>query len=122
MPKKVKTNEYNNKANINITKRTSQKDIKDVIRRFKKSNNPALSLFIAKKYYELGKYDKSYNYALITNQIDKNIEASWLIFSKSLVKLGKRKMAINTLRQYIKQSDSPKAKRLLNEILSGKFR
>lgn len=112
----------NTKSDIKITIKTSHKDIEDVIRRFKKNNNPALSLFIAKKYYELGDYDKSYNYALMTNEINRDIEASWIIFSKSLVKLNKKDMAIKTLKQYIKQSGSDKARRLLNDILIGKFK
>lgn len=116
------SNLKNTKPDIKITVKTSKKDIEDVIKRFKKNNNPALSLFIAKKYYELGEYDKSYNYALMTNEINKDIEASWIIFSKSLVKLHKKKMAIKTLKQYIRQSGSDKARRLLNNIEIGKFK
>ena len=108
-------------SSIVITKRNTHKDIQDVIRRFNKNNNPALSLFIAKKYYNLGLYTKSYNYALITNKLDKNIEASWIIFAKSLVKLHKREMALKILKQYIEYSNSQQANMLLNEIKSGKF-
>jgi len=107
---------------ITIERRNTREDINNIIKRFKKNNNPALSLFIAKKYYELGEYHKSYNYALITNQINRDIEASWLVFSKSLMKLGERKMAIKTLKEYIKSSHSSNAKLLLEDINSGKFR
>ena len=107
---------------IVIQRRNTENDIKGIIKRFKKNNNPALSLFIAKKYYELANYHQSYNYALITNQINKDIEASWLIFAKSLVKLGKKDMAIRTLQEYVKSSHSGSAKILLNEIRSGKFK
>jgi len=106
---------------ILIKRQNKQNDINEIIKRFKKNNNPALSLFIAKKYYELGNYHQSYNYALITNQINKEIEASWLIFAKSLVKLGKKDLAIRTLQEYVKSSHSGSAKILLNEIKSGKF-
>jgi len=109
------------KSVITIERRDSQKDIDDIIKRFKKNNNPALSLFVAKKYYELGDYEQSYNYALITNGIDNNIEDSWLIFAKSLVKLKKREMAIKTLREYINYSHSGNAKILLDDIKTGKF-
>ncbi|RLA73513.1 MAG: hypothetical protein DRG78_22425, partial [Epsilonproteobacteria bacterium] len=84
--------------------------------------NPALSLFIAKKYYELGEYRKSYNYSLKTNNINNDIEASWIIFAKSLVKLDEKKMAVKILKKYISHSDSNRAQLLLNNILSGKFR
>lgn len=107
---------------ILIKRKNTQDDIVDVIKRFKKNNNPALSLFIAKKYYELGDYRNAYNYALITNEINRDIESSWLIFSKSLVKLGKKKLAAQTLREYTKKSHSDSARILLDEIESGKFK
>ncbi len=107
---------------ITIKKQNTYEDIEYVIKRFKKNNNPALSLFVAKKYYELGEYKQAYNYALITNEINNNIEASWIIFSKSLVKLNQKAKAIQTLQQYINHSDSNQAKLLLKEILSGKFK
>lgn len=107
---------------ISIQRRDTDNDIKEIISRFKKNNNPALSLFIAKKYYELENYEQSYNYALITNKINNNIESSWIIFTKSLAKMGKRDMAIKTLKEYVKQSPSSSAKILLNEIESGKFK
>lgn len=107
---------------ISIKRRDSSNDIRDIIKRFKKNNNPALSLFVAKKYYELGEYHKAYNYALITNQIDRDIDASWIIFAKSLVKLNQKEMAIETLKQHIDNSHSSSAKILLDEIVSGKFK
>ncbi len=107
---------------INISRRDVADDIRHVIKRFKKSNNPALSLFVAKKYYELEDYHKAYNYALITNKIDNQIDASWIIFAKSLVKLNQKEMAIETLKQYTQESHSSSAKILLDEIVSGKFK
>ncbi|MBU1659028.1 CDC27 family protein [bacterium] len=113
--------EESKKTSMNITRQNTHEDIKHVIARFKKNNNPALSLFVAKKYYEIGDYHKSYNYALITNEINNNIDASWIVFAKSLVKLNKKDMAIKTLKQYIEYSNSGQAKILLDEIMSGKF-
>ena len=109
-------------AIITIERKESKKNIDDVIERFKNNHNPALSLFVAKKYYELGEYKQAYNYALITNGINNHIEASWLIFVKSLVKLHKKDMAIKTLIKYINYSHSENAKILLDNIESGKFR
>ncbi|WP_373003380.1 hypothetical protein [Sulfurimonas sp.] len=110
------------KKHIQIDRQNTQEDISHVIKRFKKNNNPALSLFVAKKYYELGDYHKSYNYALITNEINDNIDASWIIFSKSLVKLNEKNEAIRMLKRYIEHSHSNQAKILLEEIKSGKFK
>jgi hypothetical protein len=117
----VKEQDSSQKQVITIERRDSQKDIQDIIRRFKKNNNPALSLFIAKKSYEVGDYKQAYNYALITNGLNHNIEESWLIFAKSLVKLHKKDMAIKTLDEYIRYSHSSNARILLNDIKSGKF-
>lgn len=110
------------KSTIKIKKQNTYSDISHVLKRFKVNNNPALSLFVAKKYYQLGDYNKAYNYALITNGINNNIEASWIIFAKSLIKLNKKDEAINTLKKYINHSSSSQAKILLDEILSGKFK
>ena len=109
-------------TNITLIKQETIDDINHVIKRFKKNNNPALSLFVAKKYYKLGDYHKAYNYALITNNINKEIDASWIIFAKSLVKINKKNMAIKTLTKYIQQSNSSTARVLLDEIKSGKFK
>ncbi|HIP15440.1 MAG TPA: hypothetical protein EYG74_08125 [Sulfurimonas autotrophica] len=109
------------KVAITIERRETKNDIFEVVKRFRKSNDPALSLFVAKKYYELGNYEQAYNYALITNQINSDIEASWIVFTKALVKLHKKDKAIHTLEEYIKVSHSSNAEILLHEIKSGKF-
>lgn len=129
-PKKVQTKavtkpvveQEKKRVVINIGKEDTQKEIQDVIKRFKKTNSPVLSLFVAKKYYEAGNYTMAYNYALITNGIDNEIETSWLIFAKSLVKLNQKDKAIKTLREYINHSHSSRAQTLLDEIISGKMK
>lgn len=120
--KKVQQEKVEPRHIISIERKDSEKDIQEIIGRFKKNNNPALSLFVAKKYYELGNYEQAYNYALITNGINNDIEESWIIFAKSLVKLHKRDMALKTLAEYIKYSHSGNAKILFNDIRSGKFK
>jgi len=89
---------------------------------FQKDRSPALSLFLAKKYYEIGDYHQAYNYALITNRMNKEIEESWLIFAKSLVKLNKKNKAIGILRKYIQKTHSSNAEILLQEIHAGAFK
>ena len=108
-------------STITIMKQDTTKDIQNILHRFQEDKNPALSLFLAKKYYELGDYEKASNYALITNQLNKEIEDSWLIFAKSLVKRGKKEKAIQLLREYINKSHSTNAAILLNNIQSGEF-
>ncbi|MCF6330204.1 MAG: hypothetical protein L3I99_01490 [Sulfurimonas sp.] len=109
-------------ATISLVKQETTDDINHVIKRFEKNNNPALGLFIAKRYYKLKDYQKSYRYAFLTNDIDADIEEAWMIFSKSLVKLGKKEIAIKALLKYIQQSNSNNAKILLENIGTGKFK
>ena len=106
---------------ITIIRQNTSKDIQNILHRFQEDKNPALSLFLAKKYYELGDYKKASNYALITNQLNKEIEDSWLIFAKSLVKMGKKEKAIQLLQEYISKSHSTNAAILLDNINSGEF-
>lgn len=119
---KIKPIKIKQESSISIVRQTSQNEINEVVKRFNKNNNPALSLFIAKKYYELGEYRKAYNYALKTNNINNDIEASWIIFAKSLVKLNEKDMAVKTLSKYVKHSSSNRARVLLNNIVLGKFK
>ena len=100
----------------------SDDELNSVIKRFEKMKNPALSLFIAKKYYAQGNYHEAYNYALETNRINPEIEESILIFSQSLVKLGKKEDAITTLKAYLNKANSTEATVLLNKIEKGKFK
>jgi hypothetical protein len=110
------------KPTLNIERKSKNSDIEHVIKRFQADNNPALSLFIAKKYYEMGNFEEAYNYALATNRLKNDMQESWIVFSKSLVKLGKKDEAIKTLKQYISFSNSTEAKQLHEEIVSGKFK
>ena len=127
IPKVTTTQTSHSSMNVKPTKmeievRNSDDDLQDVIERFKKTNNPTLGIFLAKRYYDLHNYDQAYNYALLTNQINSKLDMSWIIFSKSLVKLGKKDMAISTLKTYIKNSNSPQAITLLDEIETGRFK
>lgn len=106
---------------MHIQRESDMKDIQDVIARFKKNKNPALSLFVAKRYYNIGNYQQAYNYALITNELDSNIEDSWLIFSKSLYYLNQKEMAIKTLQTYYQDSGSVKAKIALDQMNNGEL-
>ena len=103
-----------------IKHQNTRQDIQDVLQRFNKNNNPILSLFIAKKYYELHQYKEAYNYALITNNINSNIEESWIIFAKSKVKLGRKNEAMRILTNYLKHSNSRVVKNLLYQLKKNK--
>jgi len=106
---------------ITITRQDTDKDIQNILKRFQEDKNPALSLFLAKKYYELGNYEEASKYALITNRLNKEIDDSWLIFSKALVKMHHKDKAMNILRKYIQSSHSTNAAVLLHDIQTGEF-
>lgn len=97
-------------------------DIESVIRRFKDTSDPNLGLFIARYYYAQGNYNDAYNFALKTNNINNKMDESWIIFSKSLVRLGKVDQAKKTLKLYIAESNSDTARSLLDSIEQGTFK
>jgi hypothetical protein len=74
---------------LSLNRNDSKLDIESIERRFKETSNPNLGLFIAKYHYEHGNYSDAYNYSLKTNTLNSKIDESWIIFSKSLLKLGK---------------------------------
>ena len=98
---------------------TSEVELRSVVKRFNKSKKPALSLFIAKKYYEQGNYKESYNYARQTYKLNPKIEDGFILYAQSLAKLGKKEKAIAKLKPYIKKTGSVKAKILLSDIKKG---
>ncbi len=98
---------------------TSEVELRSVIKRFNKSKKPALSLFIAKKYYDQGNYKESYNYARQTYKLNPKIEDGFILYAQSLAKLGKTDKAIAKLKPYIKKTGSVKAKILLSDIKKG---
>lgn len=101
---------------------TSESELRSVIKRFNKTQKPALSLFIAKKYYDNGNYNESLNYAKKTYKINPDIEDGVLLYARSLVKLGKKETAISKLKSYIDRSGSVNARILLGEIKQGNFK
>jgi len=102
-------------------KNTSEDEIRSIIKRFNKKKKPALSLFIARKYYEIGNFQGAYKYANETYKLNKKIEDATIIYAKSAVKLGKKENALSRLDKYIKKNASQKAKKLRDDIQKGTF-
>jgi len=107
------------KIHLNIIETTNVSAYKDVAARFRQSHETDDSLFLAKVYYSKGNYKKAEYWALQTNKVNGNIEESWLIFVKSKVKLGHKNEAIRILREYVKRSNSPQARILLEKMTKG---
>jgi tetratricopeptide (TPR) repeat protein len=107
------------KIHLNIIETTNVNAYKDVAARFRQSHETDDSLFLAKAYYRKGNYKKAEYWALQTNKVNGNIEESWLIFIKSKVKLGHKNEAIRILTEYVKRSNSPQARILLEKMTKG---
>ncbi len=107
---------------ISLNRNDSKLDIDSIERRFKETSNSNLGLFIARYHYDHGNYSDAYNFALKTNSINNKIDESWIIFSKSLVKLGRVEQAKKTLQLYISESNSDAARSLLESIEQGTFK
>lgn len=107
---------------LSINRNESKLDIEELQHRFKETSNVNLGLFIARYYYDRGEYGEAYNYALKTNTINNKIDESWILFAKSLAKLGKTEQAKKTLQLYVQQSNSENAKGLLEAIEKGTFK
>lgn len=105
------------KGNLTTIKRDDAAfDIHEIENRFKDNSNPNLGVYIARYHYDHGNYIEAYNYALKTNSINNSIDDNWLIFAKSLVKLGKEETAKKTLQLYISNSNSKAAKNYLDTL------
>jgi hypothetical protein len=115
-PSPVSTSTKPSPATASIKRDTTPFDVHEIEERFKNNSNPHLGLYIARYHYDHGNYSDAYNYALKTNAIDNSIEESWLIFAKSLVKLGKSDQAKKTLQLYVSQTNSDNAKSLLDSL------
>ncbi len=94
--------------------------IAEIEDRFRATQDPKDSLYIAKYYYKKGQYKKAENWAVNTNNIDGDIEESWLIFAKARAKQGFRVDAIKVLQSYYDETNSVKAKELLDKLRFGK--
>jgi len=114
--------DLSDEKSFSLNRNESKLDIETLERRFKETSNANLGLFIARYHYDHGNYSEAYNFALKTNSISNKIEESWIIFAKSLVKLGRAEQAKKTLQFYITDSNSEAARALLDTIERGTFK
>jgi hypothetical protein len=87
-------------------------------KKFEQNKNPREALLISKAYYRAGDYSQAERWALVANNLDKNLDESWLLFAKAKDKLGKKSEALKILVAYYRTSKSPKAKILIDKIKS----
>ena len=116
----VNNNQYRvkrKKKKINI--QSSSNNYMSIMKeKFQRNKNPREALLIAKAYYNAGNYKQSEEWSLIANNLDKNLDESWLLFAKSKDKLGKRREALRILVAYYNKSKSSKVKALIEKMKS----
>jgi len=122
---KEKKNIKNKYKDIVVPAKTTQdiqelEEIKTYEERFRSSQDPKDSLYLAKFYYNKGNYEKAETWAVNTNNIDGDIEESWLIFAKARAKQGHRVDAIKVLQSYYEETGSTKAKDILDKLRRNK--
>lgn len=106
---------------LTIKETSGSSAFKEVAARFRETQDPDDSLFLAKIYYDQGNYKKAAYWALQTNNVDSGIEESILIFAKAKAKSGRKQEATRVLSKYIKQTGSAEAVLLLDKIKKGKI-
>ncbi len=84
--------------------------IKRIESRFEDTKDYDDAMFLAKYYYSKGRYRKSEYWSMQANLIDSSKEDSWIIFSKSQAKQGKRADALRVLQAYFDRTGSMKIK------------
>ncbi len=98
--------------------RTHRKSLKQLKKRFYRTNNPKYALQIAQRFYNAKRYKEALKWSLIANEIDEQNPKSWLMFAKTKVKMGKRQDAVNVLQAYLKTYTSEEIRRYLHKIKS----
>lgn len=109
------------KIYLDIVETTGPTAYADVEKRFLQTRDIDDALFLANSYFNKGNYKKAEYWSMQANKLDGETEESLLIFVKSKIKLGYKNEGISILTSYVERSNSEKAKKLLQQIKSGKF-
>ncbi len=105
----------------NILIQQKSASLKDLINEFYYAPSSSKALIIARKYYEKHRYKESMKWSLKANELNKRSEESWILFAKSLYKLGQKQKAVKTLQFYLHRHESAKAKAVLISMQKGAF-
>ncbi len=102
-----------------VTKSDKAFDPEVIERKFNDSRNVKYARFLANYYYDQKQYKKASRWAYTINQLDASLEEGWLLFAKSLYKLGRKQDAVTLLQKYLRHYNSKRAHLLLQKITSG---
>jgi len=80
---------------------------------FEKRKSYDLALELARYYLRNKEYKKALLWAKRANTLDKESEEAWILYARSLYRLGKREKAKRVLRIYLEYKESKKIEELL---------
>ncbi|MCD8213830.1 MAG: CDC27 family protein [Campylobacter sp.] len=106
------------KAKINI-EISGTKDEQSMLKeQFVRTNNPTFALDLARINFKEQKYQEAIKWSLASNEIDNNLEESWIIFAKSKYKLKQKTDALKALREYNKNANKSSIGELIRQMES----
>ena len=103
----------NKEPTLNISH--SDVDLDALKRKFSQHESYGIAIRIAQEYYTQENYKASLKWAKKANNLDRKKEKSWVLYAKSLYKLGKKAKAIQVLKLYKRFSSSQEVNRILQE-------
>ncbi len=102
-----------NQAGSSISMTSST--LKELETLFQKRQSYSIAMQIAREYYQKGEYEASLKWAKKANKLDRKKEDAWVMYAKSLYKLGKKSEAKKILMFYLKFENSTGVKELLRQ-------
>ena len=105
------------RVNIQVTSASNEESV--LREQFLKTNNPTIALELARLNFRNNNFKEAIKWSLAANDIDNNLEESWIIFAKSKYKLKQSDDAVKALREYNKNLNKASINELINKIKSG---
>ena len=106
------------KPKIDIQISSENNEISILKENFNKNKNPEIALKIARKCYQDKRYSDTIKWALSANNLDSNIEESWVMFAKAKYMLKQKDDALRALEEYNKNKNKLEINELINKIKS----
>ncbi|MRI58054.1 MAG: hypothetical protein C6H99_00940 [Epsilonproteobacteria bacterium] len=123
-PKKQKSTKKSPRAAANTLSfdiRSKSQPLPKLIEKFENHPTKSLAILIAKKQYQKGEYKKALHWSMRASDLGGGKDKeNWIIFAKSLYKLGKRQEAMEVLQSYLRHEDSAQIRSLLHAMQQGK--
>ncbi|BAF70118.1 tetratricopeptide repeat protein [Nitratiruptor sp. SB155-2] len=120
--KKLPQKSFDQKTENVIVIQKKDAKLASLISNFYNAPTYSKALIIAQKFYEQKKYENALKWSLKANELNKKSEKSWILFAKSMYKLGQKEKALQTLQFYLQKNPlSKKAKSLYFSMRKGLF-